>query len=159
MSRTAVRHAAIIAALSAGLTFVGCSSMGSDSGNAANLDDTAPASGPGSSVSSLLGPAEFAAFLEEFPTTPVVNVHIPYEGHLDGTDAFVPFDSIAGWVDLPADPIAPIALYCRSGSMSATASATLADLGYSNIVELDGGMVAWEEAGLALSRDQQVTTD
>lgn len=36
-----------------------------------------------------------------------------------------------------------MAVYCRSGSMSATAVETLARLGYEDIVELDGGMVKW----------------
>ncbi len=98
----------------------------------------------------LVGVDGFVDFLDTTPSAVLVNVHIPYEGHIDGTDAFVPFDEIGTWEGLPADRDAPIALYCRSGSMSAQATATLVDLGYTNLVDLDGGMNAWTAAGNTL---------
>ena len=87
---------------------------------------------------------------------PLINVHIPYEDHIDGTDSFIAFDSILESADLPTDKSAPLALYCRSGNMSGQASAVLADAGYTNVIDLDGGMNAWEASGNPLIDDPSV---
>lgn len=89
----------------------------------------------------LADPAQFATALDQ-PSAVVINVHVPYDGEIAGTDLFMPFDQIE-LADLPLDRATPLVVYCRSGSMSATAVVTLAALGYTNIVELDGGMNAW----------------
>jgi rhodanese-related sulfurtransferase len=78
----------------------------------------------------------------------MINVHIPYEGELPQTDAFIPYNDIeANMSQLPADKNARIVLYCRSGRMSDEAAGNLAELGYTNIVEVDGGMQSWQAAG------------
>jgi rhodanese-related sulfurtransferase len=111
---------------------------------------------PDASPIELLDPADFDAALAANPEMPLINVHIPYEDHIDGTDAFISFDSVLESADLPTDKSAPIALYCRSGNMSAQASAVLADAGYTNIIDLDGGMNAWEASGKSLIDDPSV---
>lgn len=80
-----------------------------------------------------------------------INVHIPYEGEIASTDAFVPYNEIEKNLDkLPADKNAKIVLYCRSGRMSAIAAETLVRLGYTNVWNMEGGMIAWETLGLPL---------
>lgn len=99
----------------------------------------------------LVGPDEAAAVLARDPGPWVVNVHVPYEGEIEGTDAFVPYDEVRTRLDeFPSDKAARLFVYCRSGSMSAQATAELADAGYTDIIELDGGMRAWHQAGYPL---------
>jgi rhodanese-related sulfurtransferase len=86
------------------------------------------------------------------PDRVTVNVHVPFEGDIVGTDLSIPFDQIrlqAG--RLPADRSAALAIYCRSGPMSAIAAESLHDLGYTDVVELRGGMKAWQADGRPLT--------
>jgi rhodanese-related sulfurtransferase len=81
-----------------------------------------------------------------------INVHVPFEGAIEGTDLFVPFDKIEQRASrLPADRTTPLAIYCRTGNMSAAAAKTLATLGYTDVVELRGGMRAWKASGRSLT--------
>ena len=72
----------------------------------------------------------------------VIDVRTPDEfanGHIDGA-INIPFDQTAQRLnDLPSDKTAPIVLYCRSGRRSSVAARTLAQHGYTNI--LDAGAI------------------
>jgi rhodanese-related sulfurtransferase len=99
--------------------------------------------------------AELRSMLEEKDFV-LVNTHIPYEGHIEGTDLFIPYDEVEQLLgELPAAADEKIVVYCRSGSMSAIAAKTLVGLGYTNVWNLDGGMIAWDEAGYPLARTRQ----
>lgn len=44
----------------------------------------------------------------------------------------------------------PYLLYCRSGNRSGTTLELMRELGFTNVVDVDGGIVAWAAAGLPL---------
>lgn len=97
----------------------------------------------------LLSPDAFAVATAR-PERVTVDVHVPFEGTLPHTDLAVPYTEVAAAVSrgvLPADRSTPIAVYCRSGPMSAEAAATLSRLGYRDVVDLAGGMRAWSASG------------
>jgi rhodanese-related sulfurtransferase len=53
--------------------------------------------------------------------------------------------------DIPKDQA--VILYCRSGNRSAQAAAWLAAKGYEKLLNLEGGIMAWYQAGLALDSE------
>ena len=78
-------------------------------------------------------------------------MHVPDQGSLPGTDLAVPFDQItARAAELPHERSTPLAIYCMTGNMSAIAGPELTALGYTDVVELRGGMQAWRAAGRPL---------
>jgi rhodanese-related sulfurtransferase len=95
--------------------------------------------------------AELQTMLENKDFT-FINVHVPFEGDIAGTDLSIPYDQIEQNLDKLPDKNAKIVLYCRSDRMSNIAAKILVDLGYANIYNLDGGMVDWEGAGLSIER-------
>ncbi len=80
----------------------------------------------------------------------LVNVHIPFEGNIPGTDLFVPYNEINENISLfPVDKDHKIVVYCKAGSMGKDAAQALIALGYTNVWNLSGGYEAWKEAGLS----------
>jgi len=94
-------------------------------------------------------PDRLAGMLEDKDFS-LVNVHVPYEGEIAGTDLFIAFDEIGERLDELPPAEAKIVLYCRSGSMSAIAARELVAARYTNVWNLDGGMNAWRAQGYPL---------
>lgn len=46
----------------------------------------------------------------------------------------------------------PVAVMCRSGRRSASATKQLAEAGFSQVKNVNGGIMAWEQAGLPVVR-------
>ena len=69
------------------------------------------------------------------------------EGHIPGA-AHVPRGNLESRIDgIEADRSREIVLYCASGSRSAFAAKTLAELGYENVVSLAEGFREWKSQG------------
>jgi rhodanese-related sulfurtransferase len=99
-----------------------------------------------------ISPATLRSLLEKKDFF-LVNVHVPYEGEIALTDAFIPYDeTVANLARYPADKAARIVVYCRSGRMSDLAARELVRRGYVNVSSLEGGMIEWEKAGLPLRK-------
>lgn len=129
-----------------GVILAACgSSSASDAGSPEGIGQPVPVEGGGTYTDII--PEELKRMLGEKDFF-FVNVHIPYEGELPQTDAFIPFDQVAPLLEeFPNDKDSKIVLYCRSGSMSAIAARELVTQGYTNVYNLDGGFRAWNSAG------------
>ncbi|WP_165954270.1 rhodanese-like domain-containing protein [Seongchinamella unica] len=68
-------------------------------------------------------------------------------GHIKGAQWF-PRGKIEFYIQgLVEDPAAKIVLYCRSGGRSALSALTMKEMGYTNVVDLDGGFREWVAQG------------
>ena len=77
-----------------------------------------------------------------------VRTEAEYEaGHIQGAHWF-PRGKLEYYIqELIQDPNSSIVLYCRTGGRSALATLTLKDMGYTNVVDLDGGFKEWVAEG------------
>ena len=81
----------------------------------------------------------------------LVNVHIPFAGNIPGTDVSIPYNEIKQNLDqFSTDKTAKIVLYCSSGRMSEIAAEKLVSIGYTDVWNLQGGMVDWKQIGFEL---------
>lgn len=101
-----------------------------------------------------LPPAEVAELLERSDTV-LLDIRTPEEvaqAGLPGArnlDIYAP-DFAARVADLDRD--ASYVMVCRSGARTGQAQALFVELGFRDVVDLDGGLVAWVNAGLPLTR-------
>ncbi len=85
----------------------------------------------------------------------VLDVREPEEfkaGHIEGA-INIPIRTLAQNLDkLPKDKAAPVAVVCKSGIRAAYATMTLKLMGYQNVKDVAGGMMAWEKEGLPVTK-------
>jgi len=73
-------------------------------------------------------------------------------GHVPGA-RWVPRGWLEFWIgDIVPSKSTPVAATCVDGRGAALAGATLKELGYQNVSVLDGGMSAWQKAGLPVEK-------
>jgi rhodanese-related sulfurtransferase len=83
----------------------------------------------------------------------VVDVREPHEfvgelGHVPGSE-LVPMHSVLAHA-MAWDREAPLLLVCRSGGRSGMVAQALIRAGFTRVMNLAGGMLAWNAAGLAV---------
>lgn len=137
-SELVTRRAALVVVLTA-MTLAGCGDRDAPTSPTSRKDDYPS-----------VEPAEFALLVKDASNF-VLNVHTPDEGSIPGTDATIPYDQLLRRADELPDRSTAVAVYCRTGRMSAEAVATLRELGFTRITELAGGMEAWQADGRRLT--------
>jgi sulfur-carrier protein adenylyltransferase/sulfurtransferase len=108
------------------------------------------------------GPAELERRLKAGEDVAVIDVRDPDEyrdGHLEAATnvsrGFLEF-RIGSVV---SDPATPIVLYCQTGLRSLLAARALKDLGYTSVINLQGGYQKWVQSGLPVVRDVPMSPD
>lgn len=137
--------------LAASLLAAGCSSDGS--ATSAQIDDDEAAAAPVGDAAGirLVNAQEGADILANPPDDLVVlDVRTPAEfaeGHIEGA-MMIDFNG-PDFADQVAelDPDAPYLLYCRSGNRSGQAASIMDELGFADVADVDGGILAWGEDG------------
>ena len=57
------------------------------------------------------------------------------------------------------EPSTPVVLYCQTGLRSMLAAKALHDLGFTNVINLQGGFQRWAQSGLPVVKDTPLTGD
>lgn len=94
-----------------------------------------------------LNPTEFKAAIRNNKNAVILDVRTPAEiaaGKIDKAIEIDFFDNNFAEKALALDKSKDYYIYCRSGNRSGQACALMAANGFSNLVNLDGGMMAWE---------------
>lgn len=98
---------------------------------------------------------DVTSYSEKIKTTPnaqILDVRTPEEyatGHIENSDNVDWLTESFVLKTDKYDKTKPVFVYCKSGGRSAKASEKLAELGFTTVYNLDGGMLKWEAAGLA----------
>jgi phage shock protein E len=116
-------------ALAGAIVLAGCGSSGGGGTTVDAATWISEASQPGVTVIDVRTPAEFAA------------------GHIDGA-VNIDVESPAFAAEIAElDKAQPYSLYCRSGNRSAVAMDQMTEAGFTDVTNLDGGLVDLADAG------------
>jgi molybdopterin/thiamine biosynthesis adenylyltransferase/rhodanese-related sulfurtransferase len=108
------------------------------------------------------GPADLQRRIEAGEPVSIIDVRDPDEyrdGHIEpATNISRGFLEFRIGSAVP-DPASTVVLYCQSGMRSVLAAKALKDLGYSNVINLQGGYQNWAQSGLPVVKDVALTAD
>jgi len=154
---TTMRHRVTRAAILAlfGVTMIGCAGGGdrpADESVAAQPESAAPLTTEAEPL--VITAAELAGRLDG-PDVPVIlDVRSPEEfaeGHIPGA-INVPYDQVGARLgSLEPYRDAEVVVYCRTGRRAGVAEEVLREAGFESVVDLEGHMTGWSEAGLPVA--------
>lgn len=137
------------------LVVVSCGGSSDSASDPEPSDTSVLADSPSGLVT--VSPDAAAAVIEADPEGLVVlDVRTPEEfaeGHLDDAVLVDFYDSDFADQLAELDPEVPYVLYCRSGSRSGETLQIMDDLGFTSVDNVDGGILAWSDAGLPVVAD------
>ncbi len=81
------------------------------------------------------------------------------ESHLAGATHVPQGELVARIDELAPDASERLLLHCRTDNRSALSAAELEQLGYENVAVIEGGIVAWERAGLPVESESGLTAE
>lgn len=103
----------------------------------------------------MVPPADAASIIDAAPEGLIVlDVRTPEEfaeGHLADAINIDIADPAFGARLEELDPNSTVVLYCRCGNRSARAREVMAEMGFTDVADVGGGIVAWTTAGLPLA--------
>lgn len=129
------------------LTLAACGS-----GTTTTADDGAGATTAAANGIRLVSADEGAALLDDAPENLVIlDVRTPEEfteARIDGAVMIDFYDDDFEAQLAELDPDATYLLYCRSGNRSGQTTEIMRTLGFTDVADVDGGILAWTSAGL-----------
>lgn len=104
-----------------------------------------------------IAPETFAEKIKATPDAQILDVRTPEEfasEHIENAKNidWLGSDFVANTASF--DKSKPVFVYCKSGGRSTNAAAKLAELGFANVYELQGGIMKWNAAGLSKPIDK-----
>jgi rhodanese-related sulfurtransferase len=99
----------------------------------------------------------FKAKMDSTAHKNILDVRMPREygvGHIKGAKNFNVYDKSFKAQVSTLDKKLPVFVYCKGGSRSTMAIKQLQELGFTDIHELKGGILAWEAENLEIVKDK-----
>jgi thioredoxin len=119
-------------------------------------------SGQTNGIKTNLSANEFADKIKELPTATLIDVRTPDEfskGHLANANNYdwngTEFDNQIA----PLDKSEPVFVYCLSGGRSSSAANKMRSEGFTQVYEMDGGIMKWRGANLPETTDNAVASN
>ncbi|RJO60891.1 MAG: rhodanese-like domain-containing protein [Dehalococcoidia bacterium] len=89
----------------------------------------------------------------------IVDADTAYMGEIANTSLFINSDTVSQNLDkFPSDKATKIVVYCAAGVKSKVVAATLVTAGYTRVMQLEGGIIAWQLQGYPATNKTRTMT-